>query len=150
VKFLDLDADTLAALGNRSPEKWEGLTIGPRLANGSYLLLAGTDNDYSVTQNANGVQFDVYFRFADADPYASSIQCPLGSIVGCFLTADPTKAASLTPDFMLLPGILQAYLVSAADLGNYVLPVPEPGTVLLLGIGLAGVLGVRRRRRAVA
>jgi len=150
VKFLDLDADTLAALGNRSPEKWEGLTIGPRLANGSYLLLAGTDNDYSVTQNANGVQFDVYFRFTDADPYASSIQCPLGSIVGCFLTADPTKAASLTPDFMLLPGILQAYLVSAADLGNYVLPVPEPGTVLLLGIGLAGVLGVRRRRRAVA
>src|SRR5207253_1422772 len=30
-KVLDLDANTLAALGNRSPEKWEGLTIGPRL-----------------------------------------------------------------------------------------------------------------------
>ena len=52
----------------------------------SYLLLAGTDNDYSVTQNAGGEQFDVYFRFTDADPYASSIQCPLGTTTGCFFT----------------------------------------------------------------
>jgi hypothetical protein len=81
--ILDLDANTLAELGNKSPEKWEGLAIGPRLANGSYLLLAGTDNDYSVTQNAGNVQFDVYFRFSDADPYATSIQCPLGETVGC-------------------------------------------------------------------
>ncbi len=65
-QFLDLDANTLAELGNKSPEKWEGLAIGPKLADGSYLLLAGTDNDYSVTQNAGGTQFDVYFRFSDA------------------------------------------------------------------------------------
>jgi hypothetical protein len=146
VKFLDLDADTLAALGNRSPEKWEGLAIGPQLANGSYLMLAGTDNDYSVTQNAAGDQFDVYFRFTDADPFASSIQCPLGSIIGCFLTSNPATPAQLTADFKLLPGVLQAYLVSAADLGNYVAPVPEPGTVLLLAAGLAGLATTRRRR----
>ena len=58
----DLGADTLAALGGVSPEKWEGLAIGPRLADGSYLVLAGTDNDYRVTQNASGAQFDVYFK----------------------------------------------------------------------------------------
>lgn len=40
---------SLAALGGVSPEKWEGLAIGPRLDDGSYLVLAGTDNDYSVT-----------------------------------------------------------------------------------------------------
>lgn len=150
VKFLDLDADTLAALGNRSPEKWEGLAIGPQLANGSYLLLAGTDNDYSVTQNANGVQFDVYFRFADADPFASSIQCPLGSIINCFFTADPTRPALLTGDFQLLPGVLHAYLVSAADLGNYVMPVPEPAAAWLIGGALGALVIARRRREARA
>ena len=73
--FITISADTLAALGNKSPEKWEGLTIGPRLSDGSFVIVTGTDNDYSVTQNASNTQFDVYFRFTDADPFASSIQC---------------------------------------------------------------------------
>ena len=64
--FLDLAANTLPELGNRVPEKWEGLAIGPRLSNGSYVVLAGTDNDYSVTQNGSGTQFDVYFDFTTA------------------------------------------------------------------------------------
>ena len=83
-KFLDLDADTMVALGNKSPEKWEGLAIGPQLDDGSYLLLAGTDNDYSVTQDSSsGIQYDVYYRFTDTDPYAGSIQCPLNSTAAC-------------------------------------------------------------------
>ena len=58
---------SLAALGGVSPEKWEGSTIGPRLADGSYLVLAGTDNDYSVTQipppaGSAAVQFDRYYK----------------------------------------------------------------------------------------
>ena len=55
----------------------------PRLNNGELPDLAGTDNDYSVTQNGSGEQFDVYQRFTDADPYAGSIQCPLGQTTGC-------------------------------------------------------------------
>ena len=55
-KVMNLAANTLTALGNKSPEKWEGLAIGPQLTNGNYLVLAGTDNDYSVTQNATGTQ----------------------------------------------------------------------------------------------
>ena len=35
---IDLDANTLAQLGGKSPEKWEGLAVGPKLANGSYLI----------------------------------------------------------------------------------------------------------------
>ena len=58
-QFADLAANTLAALGNNVPEKWEGLANGPILGDGSRLMLAGTDNDYSVTQNAVGAQFDV-------------------------------------------------------------------------------------------
>lgn len=142
-QVLDLDANTLAALGNKSPEKWEGLAIGPKLANGEYLLLAGTDNDYSVTQNALGAQQDVYLRFSDADPYATSIQCPLGALAGC------TGAALSVPtdgSYKLLPGVLHAYTVSAAELGDYVQAVPEPGTLLLTFGALAAMAGMARRR----
>ncbi len=129
IPFLDLAADTLPELGNKVPEKWEGLAVGPRLKDGSYVLVTGTDNDYSVTQNATGQQFDVYFRMTDADPYAGSIQCPLGLTTGCFTTADVADGVinemfDLPNDgsYRLLPGVLHAYKVSAADLGDFVRP----------------------------
>lgn len=142
-QFLDLDADTLAALGNKSPEKWEGLAIGPQLADGSFLMLAGTDNDYSVTQNGSNEQFDVYFRFSDADPYTTSILCPLGTTAGC------SGAATSVPgdgSYQLLPGVLHAYKVSAADLAGYTAPVPEPESWAMLMAGL-GLIGFAARRR---
>jgi hypothetical protein len=117
-KVMDLAANTLPALGNKSPEKWEGLAIGPKLANGNYVVLAGTDNDYSVTQNATGTQFDVHFRFTDADPFATSIQCPIGSTSGCFFTAG-NAPASLTNGYGLLPGVLVAF---TAKITAYVSP----------------------------
>lgn len=141
-KVIDLDANTLAALGNRSPEKWEGVAIGPRLANGKFIILAGTDNDYSVTQNGSNVQFDVYFRFSDADPYASSIQCPVGSTTGCFFTTGGA-AATLTSAYELLPGVLHSY---TADIAGYIAPVPEPEQVIMLFGGLVMLtLAVRKK-----
>jgi hypothetical protein len=145
-QIIDLDANTLAALGNKSPEKWEGLAIGPQLADGSYLLLAGTDNDYSVTQNSSGTQLDVYFRFSDADPYKTSIQCPLNSTSNCVWTSDSTLA-TLTAEYQLLPGVLHAYKISAADLGNYVAPVPVPAAAWLFGGALTTLAGFARKRR---
>lgn len=130
VPFLDLAADPLPEFGNKVPEKWEGLAVGPRLKDGSYVMVVGTDNDYSVTQNAVGQQFDVYFRVADTDPFVSSIQCPLGLITGCFTTADIAADGDIDVMFdlpndgsdKLLPGVLHAYKVSAADLDNFVQP----------------------------
>ena len=127
---IDLDANTLLALGNKSPEKWEGLAIGPQLANGKYFLLAGTDNDYSVTQNGSGTQFDVYLRFTDADPYATRVEVPIG-------TAGPVG-------YELLPGVLHSY---TANITGYVAPVPEPSTALF-GLSILGLAVGRRRRRA--
>jgi hypothetical protein len=134
--FLDLAANTLPELGNKVPEKLEGLAIGPRLKDGNYLLLTGTDNDYSVTQNGSGQQFDVYFRVTDADPYVSSIQCPMGFTTACFTTADAADGTinemfDLPADggYKLLPGVLMAYKVPAADLGAFVRPAP-PQTVI--------------------
>lgn len=143
-KIIDLDANTLAALGNKSPEKWEGLAIGPKLADGSFMVLAGTDNDYSVTQNGSSTQLDVYFRFSDNDPYASSIQCPLGQTNGC--TTVGGAAATLTGDYKLLPGVLHAYKVSATELAAYTAPVPEPESWAMLMAGL-GLIGFAARRR---
>jgi hypothetical protein len=120
--FLDLDADTLTEFGNKSSEKWEGLAVGPQLADGNYLMLAGTDNDYSVTQNGDGEQFDVYFRFTDPDPYASSIQCQLDTTSGCFWTSNTGTEPVLTEDYRLLPGVLHAYKVPADDLKKYLAP----------------------------
>ena len=118
------DAQT-TALGPWVPEKWEGLAIGPRLADGSHLVLAGTDNDYSVTQNGSGVQFDVYFK-ADGSPVR--IQCDIGTRQNCSaVNADGSPGGALpatfdTSGYRLIPGVLHAYKASAADLAGYKVP----------------------------
>jgi hypothetical protein len=131
--WLDLAAATtlahpsLAALGGVSPEKWEGLTVGPRLNDGSYLVLAGTDNDYSVTQNASSVQFDVYFKPLGGGA-ASRIQCDIGTFDNCTaVNANGTPGGAVPPGFdfrgyALIPGVLHAYKASAVDLGGLVRP----------------------------
>ena len=121
---------SLAALGGVSPEKWEGLAIGPRLADGSYLVLAGTDNDYSVTQNGTGTQFDVYFKPNGATP--TRIQCDIAALANCLtINADGSLGAALAANFdfsgyRLIPGVLHAYKASAADLANSQRPGRKP------------------------
>ncbi len=57
--YFDIAA-ALTAKGLPIPEKLEGITVGPRLKDGAYALLIGTDNDFSVTQDATtNVQSDV-------------------------------------------------------------------------------------------
>lgn len=143
-KVIDLGANTLAALGNKVPEKWEGLAIGPQLADGRYVILAGTDNDYSVTQNASGEQFDVWMRMSDANPDGQAILCPVGRKTGCVFN---TGGAPAVPgsDYQLLPGVLQAY---TANISGYVAAVPEPETYALMLAGLGCIGWAARRRRA--
>lgn len=118
---------SLAALGGVSPEKWEGLAIGPRLLDGSYLLLAGTDNDYSVTQNGSSTQFDRYFKVIDG--VATRIQCDIGSFfANCVEVSAAGVAGAPLPvgfdysGYALIPGVLHAYKATAADLSGYLPP----------------------------
>jgi hypothetical protein len=131
--WLDLAAaatlahSSLALLDGVSPEKWEGLSVGPRLNDGSYLVLAGTDNDYSATQNASSVQFDVYFKPLGAGT-ASRVQCDIGTFNNCtVINADGTPGGAVPAGFdfsgyALIPGVLHAYKASADDLAGLVRP----------------------------
>jgi len=111
--LIDLAANTSLPNG-KQVEKWEGLTIGPRLKDGSYVIVAGNDNDYSVTQEAGtNVQFDVYVDF-DGGSLRRDLNEPAklnGQFVG------PVPAG-----FTLLPGVLHAYKASGADLSGYERP----------------------------
>jgi len=82
----------------------------------------------------------------NADPFASSIQCPLDQVTGCFFTAN-NAPATLTAEYSLLPGVLHAYFAAANDLPGLIVPVVAPGTVLLFGLGLFGLCFNRVRVR---
>jgi hypothetical protein len=61
-KFLYLDInEALKAAGVAVAEKIEGLSFGPQLSDGSSVMLLVSDNDFSVTQNATGQQFNVCY-----------------------------------------------------------------------------------------
>jgi hypothetical protein len=126
----------------------EGLSIGPRLSDGQFLILAGTDDDFSVTQIAGSTtQFDVYYN----PTTGARIQCDLGTFANCFsINTDGTVGnafASSTEGFALIPGLLYAFKSTGADLASYIAPVPLPATwtMLVAGLGLI-TLAVRRRR----
>lgn len=111
--YLDVQA-ALTSVGLPITEKLEGLAVGPKLSDGSYLLLIGTDNDYSVTQTGSGTQFDVCVNSAGVGTQvAMDSGCPGGTA--------------------LIPGYLYAF--KANDL-NYATAVPEPATWMLLGAGM--------------
>ena len=121
---------SLSTLGGVSPEKWEGLTVGPRMSDGSYLVVAGTDNDYSATQNGSSVQFDVYFKPLGGG-LASRIQCDIGTFDNCtVVNADGTPGGTVPAGFdfagyALIPGVLHAYKASAEDLAGLVRPLSK-------------------------
>jgi len=151
--FLSLDASTIAAFGGKVPEKMEGLAIGPRLGDGQYLILAGTDNDFSVTQIAGSTtQFDVYYN----PTTGARIQCDLGSLNNCHvINSDGTLSNTSVPGdatsgFALIPGLLYAFKSTGSDLASFVAPsaVPLPATWLMLVAGLGVVRLAMRGRKA--
>ncbi|MBG1265597.1 esterase-like activity of phytase family protein [Nostoc sp. WHI] len=106
-KTLLLDiAEAIQGAGQIVPEKFEGLTIGPRLSDGTFALILATDNDFSVTQNGSNTQFDVYSNGV------STAQVAIDS-------AAPTAPAG-EPAYTLLP----SYLYSFKTQANALNPTP--------------------------
>jgi len=135
-KSLQPDIDVQAALqaaGITVPEKLEGLTIGPELADGSHLILFGTDNDFSVTQltGANVTQNDVC---------TNGLQIPLD--------ANGVPTGACPPGSPLVPSFLFAFRDTSNLLGDFVQPerVPAPGSLVLLLTAGGFLLAARRAR----
>jgi hypothetical protein len=119
--FIDLTATSLLPNGHQV-EKWEGLTIGPRLLGGGHVIVVGNDNDYSVTQTGAGEQFDVYVNLA-----GSFARCVLDDPTRCEVDPPASDLVIDTPvpvpdGYTLLPGVLHAYKASALDLADYEAP----------------------------
>jgi hypothetical protein len=127
--FIDIAA-TLQDLGLTIPAKLEGLTIGPKLNDGSYGILLGTDNDYSVTQDDTDEQADVC-----SDGRNNSTLVPLDS-------ACPQGQS-------LIPSFLYSF---KGNVSNYVPPtatrVPEP-SISITSIVFLGLLIRFGRQRHV-
>ncbi len=107
--FIDLTLNSQLPNGEQA-EKWEGLTIGPRLLGGRHVIVTGTDSDYSVTQTGAGTQFDVYVNFLGGTVQRDLDNPTLlnGVVVG------PPPAG-----YTLLPSVLHAYRASREDLDSY-------------------------------
>lgn len=127
--FLDIQA-ALRAAGMTIPDKFEGLSIGPRLADGSYIIIIGTDNDFSVTQTGEGTQLDVVTNGPEFLKIALDSTPPEG--------------------YGLLPTYVYAFRATAEELGNYqrpLAPLPEPATAGMLTIAGIAIAATARRRR---
>ncbi len=86
---------------------------------GGHVIVAGNDNDYSVTQTGAGQQFDIYVNFA-----GSFARCVLDDPTRCIVNppaADTpiTNPVTVPNGYVLLPGVLHAYHASARDLAGY-------------------------------
>jgi hypothetical protein len=111
--FIDLN-QSIANTNQIVPEKIEGITFGPRLADGTYAIIVGTDNDFSVTQNSADVQFDVVTNAIN-----SNITNP------ALVTNTAITLNSAAPDgTALIPTFIYSYKTVAAD--NLAISRPTP------------------------
>lgn len=131
--FIDIAA-AMRAMGYQVPEKIEGFSFGPRLADGGITLIIATDNDFSVTQNGSGTQFDVCVNAGNT----ARVEVGLG--------------AACPSGYALIPNTLLSFRLSAAEYGTLIGIVPEPTTwaMLVMGFGLVSASLRRRRGRGTA
>ena len=134
VPFVDMAA-LLKAGGNKVFEKIEGIAIGPQLKDGSYVIVAGTDNDFSVTQTGSGEQFDVC---TDGTQVTIDTPCPAGA------TLIPTFyfAFKMNPGQITIASPIDQ-LINAV---NYLDLNPGLSNALTKELNLAGDLASRGRK----
>ena len=126
--WLDIQAE-LTRAGITVTEKMEGISFGPAL-DGGYAFVVATDNDFSVTQTGEGVQFNV----CTSGPGGVTSQVGLDE---------------LCPEGQwLIPSYTYVFKVSGDDLLAAGIPEPRSWAMFIAGFGLVGALA--RRRRAFA
>ena len=102
-------------------------------SDGSYTLILVTDNDFSVTQNGSGTQFDVCTSGVNGS--GTSQQVALGAACPAGMT--------------LIPNMIYSFRLSEAEFNALATAVPEPATWTLMLTGFGLVAAAARRRRKV-
>ncbi len=122
-------------LASSYPDLWDSTILVPLnvLVSG---LFTATIDVWTGTRNVGTKA--ISNRFLGGSPSAP----PFGLVAGKTNTIISGWMTSTTPaDTSLLPLFAMSGLLTAPT------PVPEPGTILLFGVGLAGIATARRRRQ---
>jgi hypothetical protein len=122
--WLDIHAE-LTAAGVTVAEKIEGIAWGPSIDGGRSFVVV-TDNDFSVTQNGMGVQFDVCTN-------------ALGTIV-----EEVTLGAACSPGLALIPSYAYVFKASGESLRAAGIPEASTWAMMIMGFGLVGSAARRR------
>ena len=133
-KSLSLDiASAIQGAGQKVAEKFEGVAIGPQLSDGTYALIVGTDNDFSVTQSGGGTQFDVVTDGVTSQQIPIGTTPPAGfSLIPTFLYSFKTTPGEITFTPQITPPPLPTPTASTA--------IPSGNGSLILGNNLNDVI----------
>lgn len=140
--MVDIQSE-LSAAGLPTPEKIEGVTIGPQLNDGRYVLIAGTDNDISVTQTVVEIEGERLERQYEIYTLGSEIR---------YTELDNTNVSYLeilnmmSPDYLVDQGPLPEGFEPLPSFFYSFAVVPEPSSWSMLVLAVGAIVCLARRR----